>query len=435
VKRRKRASVDWARLNYILLPDGKPARDRARTSAVGQGFGPIYGIYAALTEEGRVAFVVTMIVAVAALDVRHSDVYVLFCILAGLVFVSLAVSRAMQLPRVTLDVVAPRRVTVGELITFVLVCTNGGDAPRFGLRLRGPFLPWDGRWLTPRPTLATLAVGATERTIVQARFTRRGEHHLDPFSVAPLVPLGLALGRHVDSSGVLFLAVPPVANVTQIQTPAGRRHQPGGVALASKTGESMDLHGVRPYRPGDPVRDLHARSWGRTGVPVVREYQEEYFGRVGVVVDTDRHAADEATLEAALSLAAGVVARLSRGEALIDLIVVGDVVHGLTVGRSLGFLEQALDHLAAVEPSDAPDPEVVLKRLGPHLPRLSFVIVVALAWDAPRRALEERIRSHGVGCTTVLVSADDVLAAPAAKAGGVARVSPRAIMAGEPIAL
>ena len=38
-----------------------------------------------------------------------------------------------------------------------------------------------------------------------------------------------------------------------------------------------------------------ARSWARTGIPVVREYQEEYFSRVGVVVDTDKEAADEFT--------------------------------------------------------------------------------------------------------------------------------------------
>ena len=111
------------------------------------------------------------------------------------------------------------------------------------------------------------------------------------------------------------------------------------MALASKTGESMDLLGVRPYRPGDPARDLHARSWARTGQPVVREFQEEYFSRVGVVVDIDGSLEDPPRFEASLSLAAGVIARLSRGEALIDLLVVGEEVHSLTIGRSLGFLD------------------------------------------------------------------------------------------------
>ncbi len=406
---RKRAPIDWARLNYILLPDGKPDRDRVRNSSAGRGLGALYGIYDALTEEGRFAALVTLVVAFTALDVRQTDVYALFCVLASLLYASLVLSRVRRLDRVTLEVIAPRRVSVGEPITFTLVCRNAGTLPAFGLRVRGPFLPWDGRWLTGRPTMRLLGPGTSARVTLQARFTRRGEHFLDSFSVAPLVPLGLALGRKVETAGVPFLAVPRIANVVGLRTPHGPRHHPGGVALASKTGESMDLLGIRPYRAGDPVRDLHARSWARTGAPAVREYQEEYFSRIGVIVDTDRDAAAPATLEAALSLAAGVVAQLARGEALIDLLVVGDSVHSLTLGRSLGFVEQALDLLAAVEPGGAPDARVILDRMASHLPRLSSVVLIALAWDEPRRALADRIRAGGVGCTTLLVR-DDALA-------------------------
>jgi len=430
--RRRRAPIDWARLNHILLPEGKPARDAVRRSATVRSLGSLYGIYDALTEEGRFACLVTLIVAFAALDVKQTDAYALFCILASLIYASLVASRFLRLPDVTLEVEAPRRVTVGEPITFTLVCTNRGSAKFFGLRIRGPFLPWDGRWLTPRPTVTTLLPSSVARADVVGRFTRRGEHHLDSFTLARLVPLGLALGRRVESQGVPFLAVPRIASVVRLKTPVGRRHQPGGVALASKTGESMDLLGVRPYRPGDPMRDLHARSWARTGIPVVREYQEEYFSRIGVIVDTDEDAADPRTFEAALSLAAGVVAHLSRGEALIDLLVVGDHVHSLTLGRSLGFLEQALDLLAAVVPGKTPEPELLLERLASHLPRLSCVFIVALAWDAPRRMLEERIRGGGVGCTTLLVTPGD---ARDEATGDVTHVSADAILAGGALSL
>jgi uncharacterized protein (DUF58 family) len=287
------------------------------------------------------------------------------------------------------------------------VCANDGARPHYGVRVRGPFLPYDGRWVTPRPTVAELAPRAAARGEVKASFSQRGEHHLDPFHASALVPLGLAVGPDVSSPGCRFLVVPKIANVVRVRTPIGRRHQPGGVALASKTGESMDLLGVRPYRPGDPVRDLHARSWARSGTPVVREYQEEYFSRVGVVVDTDRTVEEPACLEAALSVAAGVVAHLSRGEALIDLLVVGDQVHNLTIGRSLGFLDQALDLLACVEAGAAPTLDALWGRLAPHLPQLSCVVLVALAWDGPRRALADRIRGLGVGCVTVVITETD----------------------------
>ena len=438
MKRRARGKIDWARLNYILLPDGKPDRDRVRRTRLVRGLSSFYGLYEALTEEGRVALLLTVVVAFTALDVRHSDAYVLFCILGSVTYASLVVSRLIRLTGVTLTVAAPRRVTVGEPLHFTISCRNDGPTARHGLVVRGPFLPWDGRWLTPRPTIPELGVGAGRAVMVDvaARFVRRGEHYLDGFTVAPLVPLGLALGRTVETAGVPFLAVPRVASVVELRTHLAKRHQPGGVPLASKSGESMDLLGVRPYRPGDLGRDLHARSWARTGVPVVREYQEEYFSRVGVVVDTDGDAADAATFEAALSLAAGVVAHLTRGEALIDLLVAGDRVHSLTVGRSLGFLDQVQDLLAVVEPGDGVDPAVLASRLSPYLGRLSSLFFIALAWNDARRAFVERVRRSGVGCSVLLVVGEGETTPAAADADSrVTRVSAAAIASGARLAL
>jgi uncharacterized protein (DUF58 family) len=174
------------------------------------------------------------------------------------------------------------------------------------------------------------------------------------------------------------------------------------------------------------VRLIHARSWARTGAPVVREYQEEYFSRIGVVVDAA--SPDDRRHEAILSLAAGVVAFLSRGEALIDLLVAGERVHDLTIGRHLGFLEQALDLLACVDREKKPVPPArLLDRLAPHLGRLSCVVVIAPAWD--EGALADRIRRAGVACATVVVGA------PGPRAEGVVRVTVEAIEQGEALSL
>jgi uncharacterized protein (DUF58 family) len=168
----------------------------------------------------------------------------------------------------------------------------------------------------------------------------------------------------------------------------------------------MEIVGLRPYRPGDPVRDLHSKRWARLGEPVVREYQQEYFTRIGVVVDTDFRQSDEARLEAGLSLAAGVVSHLSRGEALIDLLVVGDELHQLTLGRSLGFVDQALELLACVEPGSAFSTETLAMHLAPHLTRLSSIVFIALDWERERQEFVERIRKGGVGCRALSVTKD-----------------------------
>jgi uncharacterized protein (DUF58 family) len=394
--------VNFARLNHILIPQTKAGRDRFRRGLVGRMLRPLSAFYTALSDEGRLWATASLIVGGFGLDVHGSEVYLLWAAMVAVLLASLLVQRLYRLDAVRLSISIPRRVTIGDELRFTLLVRNEGPRDEHALRVRGPFLSWDGRWTGEEPRVALLRAGQTARVEASARFLDRGEHHLDPFSVVALVPFGLAVGPAVISTGCKFLVVPRIARVLRLTTPIGRRHQPGGVALASKTGESMDLLGVRPYRPGDPVRHLHARSWARLGEPVVREYQEEYFSRIGVVVDT---AIDEPrTLEAAISLAAGVVARLSRGEALIDLLVVGGEVHDLTIGRHLGFLEQALDLLACVQPSkEVVAPEALLSRLSPHLHRLSCVVVVTARWDGG--LLSERIHGYGVGCSTILIDA------------------------------
>lgn len=350
--------------------------------------------------------VVTPLAGAVAIDVQRTSAYMMFALLMGVMIGSVIASRRLRLDRGTVVVRAPRRVTIGDDVTFVVECqrelSEKDDAP-VAIRFRGPFLPWDGTWTGVAPGEVTVGPGERADVAMTARFVSRGLHHLDPFTAAIITPLGLTCGPRVASDGVKVHVVPRIANVVRLPLAIASRHQPGGVALASKAGESMDLAGVRPYRPGDPVRDLHARTWARTGSPAVREYQQEYFTRVGVILDTGTRDHDQ--LDAAIELSAGVVAHLSRGEALIDVLVVGYVIHELTLGRSLGRLEQALELLAEVEAGPMLEAERLTRRLDPHLALLSTVIVIIPDGEvsAEQRALERKLRDRGLACTLLLV--------------------------------
>ena len=404
--------IDFARLNHILIPKGKEERDRFRDSRLGRVLVPLVSIFwGSLTDEGRSLVLVTFIVGAVSIDVRNTAGYVFFSVLAGILGGSLAAAFRLRIREMTISVDAPRRVTVGEPVTFTIACARAGgptvtaSTPQHPVRVRGPFLPWDGAWLDEAPAEILVGDRGPALSKMRAKFVARGLHHLDAFTAAAVAPGGLACGPRRSSDAVKLHVVPRVANVARLPFTLAARHQPGGVALASKSGEAMDLLGVRPYRPGDPVRDLHARSWARTGVPVVREYQQEYFTRVGVVLDTDVEDSDR--LEAAIELAAGVIAHLSRGEALVDVLVVGDTVHELTLGRSLGTLDQALELLATVARGPTLAAPQLLGRLEPYLGRLSTVVVIALAEGSERAALHRGIAGRGIACTTLLV--DDEL--------------------------
>jgi len=422
--------VNLARLNHILIPTTKEGRDQARARLVVRLARPVVWLYGALTEEGRFLAVVSVLVGLVGVEVQSTSIYLLWCVMTAPLAVALVLRWPFSLAgRARLLVQAPRRVAVGDEIRFTLSLVNDSERAFDVVRVRGPMLPWDGRFAGPPPADVVLDPRGQVDVTLGARFSERGEHHLDPFYACALAPPGLTQGRGVDSESCRLTVVPRLANIKSLHTPRAERHQPGGVALASKTGESMDLLGVRPYRPGDPVRDLHARTSARLGVPHVREFQQEYFSRFGIVLDVEARRASPEAFEAAISLAAGLVAHLGRGEGLIDLLVCGDQLHSLTLGRSLGQLDQALDLLACARPGGPFDPDALLRRLGPFLERLSCLFVLWLTHDEPRRAFAEQLRRR-LPCRVFLVAHGQGLAS-----ADLSIVEVDAIARGAPLAL
>jgi uncharacterized protein (DUF58 family) len=418
--------IDWARLNYILIPTQAYTRSKRRElPRVARIF---LGIGSSLTDSGRVLLVATLLVGGFALDVSRTSAYVLFALLGGIVYTSLVAGRLLRPYGLKATLRGPQRAIAGEEVSFVVAARNENDDALHALRVRGPFLPHFGHYVERARVIDEVKPRAEAASVVTMRFDRRGDLHLGPFRVARMVPLGVATGPAVETADLKLRVVPRIAKIARLELPGGARHQPGGIPLASHTGESMDLRGVRPYRPGDPLRDLHARTWARTGTPYVREYQEEYFSRIGVVLDSD--ADDDRTFEAAISLVAGVLAKVSRGEALVDLLVVGDELHKLTIGRSLGFVDQALDELAVAERRRGFDAKRLAAALAPYASRLSAVVFVTTKWGAEREELVRALESRGPRVRAFLVGDERDSGTPAYRA-----VAAEAIDAGEALSL
>lgn len=395
--------MNLSKLNHIFIPKTLEEQERFRQSRLGKLSRRLFLLFLTFSREGQILLFIWLLGSVMSLNIGFTQYYVIWSALTGVLIASVVLRRSVRLNDVELHIQGPQRVTRGEDVQFTIVVQNKSQEVHQGIRIERPFLPWDGKYLTRRPVLPYIEPDSVEHRSFRARFAARGEHSLGSVSARALAPLGLALGPFIESEDIRFLVIPKIANVTHLHIEQSQKYQPGGVALASITGEAQELIGVRPYRPGDSIRDLHAKTWARTGYPAVREYQQEYFTRIGIIVDTDGGEPDEPLLEELLSLSAGIVAQLSRGEILLDVLVVGDVIHELTLGRSLGFLDQALDVLACVEPQHGLDTTQLRARLSSYLERLSSVIFLSLRWDEERERFTHWIEQQGVRCKKVHV--------------------------------
>ena len=115
---------------------------------------------------------------------------------------------------------------------------------------------------------------------------RRGVLRFTGVTVARCDPLGLfrAFRRVALPQKVLILPkrypLPPIA------LPGAMKYQEGGVALAANVGASEEFVALRDYRDGDPLRHIHWRSWAKIGKPITKEFEDEFFVRLALVLDT-----------------------------------------------------------------------------------------------------------------------------------------------------
>lgn len=220
-------------------------------------------------------------------------------------------------------------------------------------------------------------------------------------------PLGLVERLVAVDAPQSTLPVLPMRSPVNVPPMVSHRLlHPGGISLSQHVGEAEEFRSLRDYRPGDPIRAIHWRSFARTGHPVVREYQDEFFARQALVLDTAAPTLFSPAFERAVSIAAWLVARPRESDCLLDLMFVGDHVHRLTAGRGLGGADALLRILAVVQPSPENGVEALLTSLDRHAPQISSVIAIFLVWDEARKQAVRRLMARGLRLMVFLVTSD-----------------------------
>ncbi|MBI5719576.1 MAG: DUF58 domain-containing protein [Burkholderiales bacterium] len=226
---------------------------------------------------------------------------------------------------------------------------------------------------------------------------RRGVLQFEAVRVARAEPLGL-LKAHVRCElPETLLVLPRTWPVAALALPGSRRLQPGGVAFAGRIGEAEEFVGLRDYRAGDTPRRIHWKAWARLGRPVVKEYQDEFFVRHALVLDSFGEAAGSSEVfETAVALAASLVVTPRSNDSLLDLMFVEGRAYTFTQGRGLGAAAELLRVLAALSPTPGGSFEPLAEAVALGAARISGAICVLLAWDEPRQRMVAGLRARGL---------------------------------------
>ena len=232
---------------------------------------------------------------------------------------------------------------------------------------------------------------------------RRGRIELAGLNAARVDPLGLVKGLARVPLEARVVALPKRYRIPALALPGARKFQQGGVSLSASIGDSEEFLSLRDYRPGDPLQRLHWKSFARTGKPIVKEYQDEFFERHALVLDTGTQRGEDAAFEEAVAVAASFVHTIDTQECLLDLLFVGGAVKTYTTGRGQSNAEHMLEVLAGVQPSPPQEFAALASAVLARHSTLSSIIAVLLAWDEPRRQFIRQARASGREIRALLV--------------------------------
>ncbi|MDP6524870.1 MAG: DUF58 domain-containing protein [Kiritimatiellia bacterium] len=318
----------------------------------------------------------------------------------------------LWLPPVSLHRKFPGSVMAGDALPVEYKLHNPGRLPVLDARLEALQLPKGMVFADDEPRVQGL--GSRETVKVKAEIVpgRRGRYVLPVPRVDSAFPLHLWRWGKRGSGDRRIVVYPSFIPLDRLDMSFSLRYQPGGVALSSHVGASMEFLSCREFRHGDDPRHLHPRSWARMGFPVVREFREEYLCRTALVLDTyrkpvrqilRRRTEEDGPLESAVSLAAAIAECLAREEYLVELFAAGSEIYRFESGRSLAYFEDILDVLSCVEATANEPFDELASIIESEKMQMSSAIFVLLTWNKARENLIRELGDAGVSVKAVLL--------------------------------
>jgi uncharacterized protein (DUF58 family) len=360
-----------------------------------------------LTPAGRLLFWLSLLAFMFGMSTTAFKTYMVFTLIASIFLVSFMFAFLYR-PKLFVTRLMPDRTTCGQKIYPQIMLLNNSWFSCYDIVVKDLSLPPEIKPLEKEGYYIPVLKTKEEVDLKSGfEFLKRGDYNIPGLFVGTIFPFGIWTWGRTNGQSHNLLVYPRFNHLDKLEIPVGKRYQPGGIALTSSLGESTEFIGNREFREGDNPRNIHWRSWARTGKPVVKEFQEEYFCRVALLLDTfvppkSAISAYEA-FESAISVSASVADYLSRQEYIIDIFAAGPNIYYMQAGRSLAYLENILDLLACLDvcPTDPFDKlEPVLME---NLSLITTVVTVFLDWDYRREKLVRMITDLGTAVKVIIV--------------------------------
>jgi uncharacterized protein (DUF58 family) len=209
--------------------------------------------------------------------------------------------------------------------------------------------------------------------------------------------------QKVQAPAATLIVLPRRYPMPPIELPGGATFRISGETSTNAIGNSGEFVGLRDYRPGDPLRQIHWKSWARTGRPIVKELENTFYPRYGLVVDTLSTSSSDTQFEETVSVAASFAASIDTRDTLLDLMFVKTEAHRVTAGRGLERAERLLEVLAGVTPERQNNYPSLARLVLQHRDDLTSCLVIFNGWDEQRAEFLKKLARQGIVCAPLII--------------------------------
>lgn len=389
---------------------------------------------------GICALIVTTIASFLCVGQPKNSIFQLFCFCFGLLALAL-IWTIFRRANVSAEIKVPKYATVGEELRYSVVLKHKHRSSIRGLRLLQ--VPPD-----PRPSLLEFSKNeepcekqrnAYDRTIAYYRWrwllsrhrsfsSNESESSFDlPHGKTTTVPLTLTAQKRgvyllenlrllmpdplgffqkckpIHPSHSRLIALPKRYALPHLEMPGSSTFRIGGEETSNAIGTSGEFVGIREYRPGDSLRQIHWKSWAHTGKPMVKELEDTFYPRYALILDTFPGSSDRMIFEEMISIASSFITGLDNNDALLDLMFIAENAHMVTAGRGFERAEKLLEVLAGTQIEHNPRFDVLTSTVIQHRDHITSCLLILNGWDDERREFVRKLRSCGILSVPIIV--------------------------------
>ena len=394
------------------------------------------------TPAGVMMIIAIFLSGIFGFNILKTNVYQVMAFGSSAMAVSMVLSLVPFRFKVKINRILPDYATIGDKLNYEIEITNLSSKPQKGLILyedlhdprpsfktllskKEPFEhlrnAWDRkilyfrwRWLIQKNSkarfnpveLPDLPAGETIRVTLRFVPCYRGYIHFSGSTFARPDAMGL-FNRLIFVKKVQKMLVLPKRY--QLESPdliSARHHHPGGISLAASIGNCDEFMSLRQYRPGDPLRNVHWRTFAKNNELVIKEFEDEYFVRHALILDTFLSSGNENLFEDAVSIASSYVSSMQLYESILDLMFVGNQIYSFSSGRGLACSEKMLEILACVEPFEDKTVYELVPVLQPCIKKFSGSICIFLGWEAGHKKIYKMFKQALVPMFIIVLAED-----------------------------